>query len=49
VPAYGDFVGFIWGQAEVSLSIESELSPPSKALERELGARLVARARAAIG
>ena len=37
VPAYGDFVGFIWGQAEVSLSIESELSPPSAALERHSG------------
>ncbi len=49
VPAYGDFVGFVWGQAEVSLSIESELSPPSAALERQLAARLVARARAAIG
>ena len=49
VPAYADFVGFVWGQAEVSLSIESEFSPPSAALERQLAARLVARARAAIG
>jgi len=49
VPAYGDFVGFAWGQAEVSLSIESEFSPPSTALERQLAARLLARARAAIG
>jgi hypothetical protein len=49
VPAYGDFVGFVWGQAEVSLSVESESTPPSAALERQLAARLVARSRAAIG
>ena len=49
LPAYGDFVGFAWGQAEVSLSIESEFSPPSTALERQLAARLLERARAAIG
>jgi hypothetical protein len=49
VPAYADFVGFGWGQAEVSLSIETELAPPPAALERQLAARLVSRARAAIG
>ncbi len=48
VPAYADFVGFVWGQAEVSLSIESD-SPPSATLERRLAGLLGARARAAIG
>lgn len=49
IPAYGDFVGFAWGQAQVSLSIETELASPPAALERQLAARLVSRARAAIG
>jgi hypothetical protein len=49
VPAYGDFIGFAWGQAEVSLSVETELTPPPAALERRLAALLVTRAHAAIG
>jgi len=49
VPAYGDFIGFAWGQAEVSLSVETELAPPPASLERRLAALLVSRAHAAIG
>ena len=41
VPAYGDFVGFTFGQAQVSFSIQTELAPPSAAFERQVAARLV--------
>jgi hypothetical protein len=49
VPAYGDFVGFTYGQAQASFSVQTELTPPSAAFERQVAARLVSRARAAIG
>jgi hypothetical protein len=49
LPLYVDLIGFIYGQAEVSLSIETVGSEPSGSLERTLAARLLARARAAIG
>ncbi|HEX4035226.1 MAG TPA: hypothetical protein VHX66_12360 [Solirubrobacteraceae bacterium] len=49
VPLTADFIGFGWGQAEVTLSVMTTLTPPSARLERQLGAILVRRARAAIG
>jgi hypothetical protein len=49
LPLYVDLIGFTYGQAEVSLSIETIGFKPSAALERRLAAVLVARARSAIG
>jgi len=49
VPLYADFIGFAYGQAEVSLDVVQTGSKPSAAIERQLAALLVARARAAIG
>jgi len=49
LPLYVDLVGFTYGQAEVSLSVESVGAKPSTALEHRLVALLVARAHSAIG
>jgi len=49
VPVYADDIGFADGQAEVSLTIDTTVSPPSASLERRLAALLVSRARAALG
>ena len=49
LPLYVDLVGFTYGQAEVSLSIEAVGSKPPTALEHRLAALLLARARTAIG
>ena len=49
LPLYVDLIGFTYGQAEVSLSVESVGAKPSTALEHRLVALLVARARGAIG
>lgn len=46
---YYDTIGFAYGQAEVGLDVLSASAKPSAALERRLGASLLARARAAIG
>jgi hypothetical protein len=49
LPLYVDLIGFTYGQAEVSLTVEAVGSKPSASLERRLATLLVARARAAIG
>ncbi len=49
LPLYVDLVGFTYGQAEVSLSVETVGSKPSRSLERLLAALLLSRARTAIG
>jgi hypothetical protein len=49
VPLTADFIGFGWGQAEVTLSVMTTLAAPSTTLERKLCTVLVSRARAAIG
>jgi hypothetical protein len=49
VPLYADFIGFAYGQAEVSLDVVQTGAKPSAVIERQLAALLVARARAAIG
>ena len=46
---YYDTIGFAFGQAEVGLDVLSSSAKPSAALERRLGAALLARARATIG
>jgi hypothetical protein len=46
---YIDVVGFAYGQAEVTLNIESAFALPSSSLETRLLTLLVERARAAIG
>ena len=49
LPVYADEIGFSDGQAEVSLVLNSAVTPPSTSLERRLAAVLVARARATLG
>ncbi|MGA3361662.1 MAG: hypothetical protein ABSD82_06495 [Solirubrobacteraceae bacterium] len=49
LPLYVDLIGFTYGQAEVSLTVEAVGAKPSASLERRLAAVLVARARSAIG
>ena len=49
LPLYVDVIGFDYGQAEVSLTVEAVGSKPSTSLERRLAVLLLARARAAIG
>jgi hypothetical protein len=49
VRVYYDTIGFAYGQAEVGFDVLSTAAAPSSALERRLGATLLARARAAIG
>jgi hypothetical protein len=49
LPLYVDLVGFAYGQAEVSLSVETVGSKPPRSLERRLAALLLARARTTIG
>jgi hypothetical protein len=49
VAVYIDAIGFVYGQAEVSLSVTSTSTAPSRSLERRLEALLVARAQASIG
>ncbi len=46
--AYADYVGFAWGQAEVTLTVETNNQPPPGALERQLAALLFSHARRAI-
>jgi hypothetical protein len=48
-PIYADEIGFIYGQAEVSLSDVDILGKPSATLERRLAALLLTRTRAAVG
>jgi hypothetical protein len=49
LPLYVDVIGFAYGQAEVSLTVEAVGSKPSTALERRLAALLLTRAQTAIG
>jgi hypothetical protein len=49
VPIYSDVIGFAYGQAEISMNIQQTLVPPSASFERQLAARLLTRAQAAIG
>jgi hypothetical protein len=49
VRVYYDTIGFAFRQAEVGFDVLSSATAPSGALERRLGASLLARARAAIG
>ena len=49
VRLYYDTIGFAYRQAEVGFDVLSTATAPSSALERRLGASLLARARAAIG
>jgi hypothetical protein len=49
LPLYVDVIGFDYGQAEVSLTVEAVGSKPSTSLERRLAVLLLARARIAIG
>ncbi|MGA2970842.1 MAG: hypothetical protein ABSE75_13690 [Acidimicrobiales bacterium] len=49
VAVYDDVVGFAYGQAEVTLNVQTTLTPPSATLERSLGAALLKRARTALG
>lgn len=49
LPLYVDLIGFVYGQAEVSLSVEVVGAKPSGALEHRLARLLLARARTAIG
>jgi hypothetical protein len=49
LPLYVDVVGFAYGQAEISLTVEAVGSKPSVALEHRLATLLLARARTAIG
>jgi hypothetical protein len=50
LPLYVDLIGFEYGQAEVSLSVETVGStPPPTSLERRLAALLIARAQTQIG
>jgi hypothetical protein len=49
VPVYIDSLGFAYGQAEVSLTVERAIAAPPASLERQLAALLLARAHAAIG
>jgi hypothetical protein len=49
LPLYVDVIGFAYGQAEISLTVEAVGAKPSMALERRLAALLLERARAAIG
>jgi len=48
VPSYADLIGFVYGQAEVSLSLITTGATPSTALEKTLAATLLARAKAAL-
>jgi hypothetical protein len=48
-PVYADLIGFAYGQAEVGLNVVSSGTKPSTALERQLTATLLKRARTAIG
>jgi hypothetical protein len=48
VAIYDDVVGFAYGQAEVTLNVQTTLTPPSKSLERSLGAALLKRAQTAL-
>ena len=45
---YADAIGFTYGQAEVSLTLETSDAPPPQALERLLSEELLVRARTAI-
>ena len=49
LPFGDDVVGFAYGQAEVTLNVQTTLTPPSATLERSLGAALLKRARTALG
>jgi len=49
VPLTADFIGFGWGQAEVTMSVLTSFGPPPASLESRLCAILLSRARAAIG
>jgi hypothetical protein len=49
VRVYYDTIGFAYGQAEVGFDVLSTAAVPSGALERRLGASLLARARATLG
>jgi hypothetical protein len=49
VPIYSDVIGFPYGQAEISMSVQQTLTPPPASLERRLAGLLLARAQAAIG
>jgi hypothetical protein len=49
VTLYFDEVGFAWGQAEVSVEVQSTGVVPSSSLEKRLAGVLVARARATLG
>jgi hypothetical protein len=44
-----DSIGFVYGQAEVTIEVTSAIALPSPSLEAHLMARVAARARAAIG
>jgi hypothetical protein len=48
VAVYDDVVGFAYGQAEVTLNVQTTLTPPSTSLERGLGATLLRRAETAL-
>ncbi len=47
-PAYADYVGFAWGQADVTLTVQTNNQPPPVTLERQLAALLLSHARRAI-
>jgi hypothetical protein len=49
LPLYVDVIGFAYGQAEISLTVEAVGAKPSMALEHRLAGLLLARARVAIG
>ena len=49
VPLYYDVIGLAYGQAEIGLDVLTTHAKPSASLERRLAARLLARARTAIG
>jgi hypothetical protein len=49
VSVYDDVVGFAYGQAEVSLNVQTTPAPPSTSLERRLGDALLKRAQTALG
>ena len=49
LPIYVDVIGFVYGQAEVSLSVMAVGAKPPIALERRLAALLVSRAKTAVG
>jgi hypothetical protein len=48
IRVYADSIGFTVGQTEVSLAVDTTVTPPPAALERRLAAVLAARARATL-